>query len=379
GGVAGVAVAPDAPDATGTTSGAALTAADAGAPPAAPLEYQPIPPDVLSNDDPPRLGDVIAPDGEPWVEISSIHDDPEVALARAVRTLEDTPRELDALVLRAHALFALRRNDEGLVALRALEQAHPDEPTALSASGYVEMRRGRLDEADARFTRALERDPAHAGALRHRGILRVRRGRTRDGYVDLQRVLALDPDNLHALAEMTQIYEHARRPLDAVPFLRRILAGHPRNATGWVSLGIALSSSEARADVEEAIQATERGLELNPTHEQGLALRCTLLSRHERAGAAAACTEAIRVRPRDPDLFMARALDLARRGEHVPALADADRAVELAPDLPRNYANRAILRGRSGDDGGAYADLRVACRLGHPRSCAQLVRAGVDP
>ncbi|MCB9592908.1 MAG: protein kinase [Sandaracinaceae bacterium] len=356
-------------------------ATDAGAaePPVTRLDYHPIPPDLLRNDDPPALDDVAAPAGAPLVEGNAVAGDPEGELAAAIRALEDDPDDTHEQVRRAFALLALGRTEEGLRAITALAAAHPDVPEALTASGYVALRRGRFDEADALFSRAIEVDDHFEEALRHRGVLRVRRGQTRDGYVDLQRVLAIDPDNLNALAEMTEVYQRAHRPLDAVPFLRRIVAGHPRHATGWVSLGIALSSSRDPDDIEEAIAATERGLELSPTHVQGLTLRCTLLSQHERAGVVPACTEAIRVTPNNPELFMARAVQLAREDQMAPALADADRAVELAPGVARMYSNRAILRGRSGDLDGAYSDLRVACRLGHEASCARLQSDGVAP
>ncbi|MCA9604836.1 MAG: protein kinase [Myxococcales bacterium] len=358
---------------------------DAGMPDAAPaeaevepLEYHPIPPDVLSNEDPPTLDGVAAAAGGPLLEETAVEGDAEVVLATAIRRLEDDPTNVEEQVRRVFAQLVLGRTAEGLASARALEEANPNDPEALTALGFLAMRRGRLDEAEAFLSRAIEADPRYEDALRHRGVLRVRRGRTRDGYLDLQRVLAIDPDNLNALAEMTSVYQRAHRPLDAVPFLRRIVAGHPQHATAWVSLGIALSRSRDPREIDEAIAAVERGLELSPEHVDGLALRCTLLSQYERAGAVPACTEAIRVDPRNPELFMARALDLARRGENVPALADADRAVELGPSLARMYANRAILRGRSGDEGGAYADLRVACRLGDARSCVRLDADGVD-
>jgi len=351
-------------------------AEDAGEEVAA-LEYHPIPPDVLRNDDTPDLDSVPAPPGAPLVEATAFDEAPEVELAHAIRALEDDPDDAHEAARRMMALYALGRNGEADQAARALESEHPDAVEALTARGYVAMRRGDYDEADALLSRAIELRPEYEDALRHRGVLRVRRGQTRDGYLDLQRVLAIDPDNLNALAEMTEVYERAHRPGDAAPFLRRIVAGHPRAATAWVSLSIALSRSGDPDDIDEAVEAVEQGLELEPDHIDGLRQRCTLFSREGRAGAIPACTAAIAAVPHDPDLFMARAVQLSRQDDHVPALADADRAIEIAPEVPRLYANRAILRGRSGNEDGAYADLRVACQLGHARSCNQLQADGM--
>jgi len=362
---------------------AAAEAHDAGAEPdagaeVAALEYHPIPPNLLHNAHTPDLRAAAAPPGEPLVEATAFDDDPEIELAEAIRALEDDPDDAHEAARRMMALYALGRTREADRAAAELEREHPDAPEALTARGYVAMRRGDFDEADALLTRAIERRPEYEDALRHRGVLRVRRGQTRDGYLDLQRVLAIDPDNLNALAEMTEVYQRAHRPADAAPFLRRIVTGHPRAATAWVSLSIALSQSRDPDDIDEAVEAVERGLELEPDHVDGLRQRCTVLSRNERAGVIPACTRAIEAAPQDPDLFMARAVQLSRQNDHVPAIADADRAIEIAPELPRLYANRAILRGRAGDEDGAYTDLRTACQLGHARSCSRLQADGMN-
>jgi tetratricopeptide (TPR) repeat protein len=344
-----------------------------------PLEFHAIPPDALSNDDPPDLGDVAAAAGEPLVEPSAVGNDAETALSEAVRALEDTPGDASLETDRAMATLALGRIAEGLRLVSALERDHRDDAKAITAVGFVRMRQGRFEEADRLFSRALSIDPSSVPARRHRGILRRRLGRTRDGYEDLVLLLRRDPDNVYGLAEMTEVFQRAGRVRDAAPFLRRLVQRYPMNAEAWASLSISLGTSDDPAELEEAVRAVERAMEVQPENLQALEQRCTLFARLERAGVVPACDAAISALPQNPDLFMARALELGRQSQWTPALADADRAVELAPGEARHYANRAILRGLSGDEAAAYADLRAACQLGHQRSCARLRMDGQAP
>ncbi len=367
------------PDDASVTPAPSDASQDAGAEAPEPLTFHPIPPDALRNDDPPELDGLAAAEGEPVFDPVDLGEPAEEALALAVRALEDDPDDVSQEVIRVGALFALRRNEEGADAVAELVRRHPDDAEALTAAGFIAMRRARFDDAEELFGRALAVDPDFVDALRHRGVMRMRRGQTRDSYRDLVRVLAINPNNINALAEITEAYERAHRAADAAPFIRRLLDINPRNATAWVSLSIVLGQSRRPDDLDAAIEAVERGLALAPDHADGLRNRCLLLSQNGRAGAVPACTAAIEASPSDNDLFSARSLALARQRDYVPSLADADRAVELAPEVPRVYANRAIIRGRSGDTDGAYADLRVACSLGHARSCSRLRADGIVP
>ncbi|HJL16404.1 MAG TPA: protein kinase [Sandaracinaceae bacterium LLY-WYZ-13_1] len=356
--------------------------ADAGAPDAGPgeLDLVPLRLDALSNADPPELEGVARAEDEPLVPVAHTSGrDPEAQLADAEATLADDPDDVAARVDRAMALLALERDEAGLASLNRLERAHRDHPAVAAALGFVRMRQGRFEEADDRLSRALRRAPDDTQTRRIRGVLRRRMGRTRDAYRDLERVLREDPNELHALAEMTEIYERAGRVDDAVPIVRRILHLYPTNAEAWASLSIALMDARDPAAQDEAVAAIERAIELRPDHPRNLHQRCVLFARLERPGAVPACGEAIQALPEEPDLFMARARELSRLGEHTPALADADRAVELAPEVPYLYFNRHLLRGRAGDVQGALRDLTRACQLGHTRSCTQLRRDGLIP
>src|SRR5690554_2440642 len=57
-----------------------------------------------------------------------------------------------------------------------LLRAAPDRPDALALLAVIRALQGRIDEADALFTRALERDPAMAEAYANRARLRLRLG-----------------------------------------------------------------------------------------------------------------------------------------------------------------------------------------------------------
>lgn len=349
----------------------AAEAADAGAP----LAYHRIPDALLTNDGPADPDALRPAEGEPLVEASGLGEDPEAAVARTTRALEDTPDDVSLQVERAMAQLALGRS-EGLRAVERLTRAHPDAPDAWTALGHVRLRQGRFDEAQAALDRAIELDPEHVTAHRHRGLLALRLGRTRDAYAALARTLELDPGNLHALTGMAEIYQQVGRTPDAAPFLERLTERSPFSAEAWAALAIALAQSRDPAERRGGVAAVERALELDPDNPRALEQRCLLFAQLEQPGAIAACDQAVVALPTHTDLFTARALAHSRQGMHAQALADADRAVELAPTEARHYANRAIVRGRAGREAEAVADVRAACQLGHQRSCARLGSLG---
>lgn len=80
---------------------------------------------------------------------------------------------------------------EGLIAL------DPFDAYFHTALGAIAQQNGDLQEAEARYTRALEINPCSPTALAHRGEIRVLRGKLGDGSRDLVRALEEDPHGTH--------------------------------------------------------------------------------------------------------------------------------------------------------------------------------------
>ncbi len=342
------------------------------------LRFTPLPPDALSNHDPPEP-EALA---HPLLEAPARD-----VMTDADRALATDPEDPAARRRRALAQVALGEVDVGARALVALAEERPDDADAQAALGAAEARRGRSEEAEAALARALAIDPDHAWARRERGALRRSEGRTRDAYEDLVRAARLAPDDAVALRELAAVFFAVGRAADAAPILRALTRAAPDDAGGWLALSASLEAAAAADDeprevdsaTDEATQAAGRALSLAPDAPGVRVAYCRLLATYLRAGAVAACDDAIRALPGDPALFRLRARALASQRLFVRALADADRAVELAPSDGRGYADRAAVREEAGDAPGALLDRTAACRLEDAVSCAWLEARGLEP
>ena len=83
--------------------------------------------------------------------------------------------------------------------------------------------------------------------------------------------------------------------------------------------------------------------------------------RHEEA--IADCTEAIRLDPRNPRLYLERAGALSQLARHEQAIADYDRAIRLDPDLVEAYLGRCNAKSELGRHEEAVEDYDHLARL----------------
>ena len=80
-------------------------------------------------------------------------------------------------------------------------------------------------------------------------------------------------------------------------------------------------------------------------------------------GAIADFDEAVRLAPRNADIYRYRARDLGRRGRWERALADYDRAIRLDPNNPALFHDRGLALQQQGELDGALIDLDRAVRM----------------
>lgn len=76
----------------------------------------------------------------------------------------------------------------------------------------------------------------------------------------------------------------------------------------------------------------------------------------------AACTEAIRLNPRDPYYYTSRGISFDSRGEHDRAIVDFNEALKLSPTYAGALANRGDAYRSKGDFDRAIADYTNALK-----------------
>lgn len=90
-------------------------------------------------------------------------------------------------------LAAAGRYEEARILFEGLVEGNPKDSASRAALGTVYQKLGRLEEAIAEYSAALERDPANPVALVNRGELYLRRG-NRQGFTDIANASEADPN-----------------------------------------------------------------------------------------------------------------------------------------------------------------------------------------
>src|SRR5262249_7268615 len=127
-----------------------------------------------------------------------------------------------------------------------------------------------------RYGRILEVDPGDAGAMSKLGVLRMRAGRPDEAIALFGKAVAREPANREALLCLAGALASTGHPADALPYFDRSRAVGPRSSMALTGMGL------------------------------------TRLALGDRAGAAAALSESLRLDPNQPDV--ARTLDEIRAG-----------------------------------------------------------------
>jgi protein O-GlcNAc transferase len=170
--------------------------------------------------------------------------------------------------------------------------------------GLAHHQQGRLNEAEALYRAALERDPRHFGALHLTGLIHYQRGAFAAAADWIGRALAINPASPEAHSNLGLALLELKRPEDA-------LAAHER------SLKLRPNVPDSLNNRGNALQALNRPAEALADYDRALGLRPDFVLAHANRGNA-----------------------LRALGRLDEAVAAFDRALQLAPDFDAALNNR---------------------------------------
>jgi choline-sulfatase len=172
------------------------------------------------------------------------------------------------------------------------------QPWLSLAAVFVEEKR--MDEAAAAFGKVLAIDPDHTEALGGLGDLALVRGDLAAAAKDYERVRELDPSDAGVLSKLGVVRMRTGHPEEAIALFRKSVEGDPKNAESLLYLAGALASTGRPA---EAVPYFERALAAAPPTTMALnGLGLTRLALGDRAGAARAFRESLRLDPKQPNV-----------------------------------------------------------------------------
>jgi tetratricopeptide (TPR) repeat protein len=192
---------------------------------------------------------------------------------RALAALEGvTGAELEGSefwLLRASALFELRRWNEAIEVARAGLERDASDLVLLDVLALSQLERGRKKEARATIDRAIERHPQSPDLHSHRALILARcaeksfrLARYDDARAAVAEALRLDPHSENALRVRAQIAVMSDDPR-AEEYADELLAHETEDGQAHVIRGVALAS---RGEVTGALRHYEEAARLDPSN-----------------------------------------------------------------------------------------------------------------
>lgn len=322
------------------------------------------------------------------------------------RAIAANPNYAPAHAGRAIVLIDLDRLDQAEVELATASRLDENDFATLRGLGYLNLARGRLDDAVRFFTRSLEIQPANRSSLRQRALAYAGLGRMDDALADMDRALRDNPDNQFLLHTRARMLAVAGRREEAIAAMSRAVAADPGNffvttmqgdmltrfgrgedaatayRTALASLNAFVASGPA-ADrtsgfvdrhlgllgrlgrVREGLDLADAYMSSVSYNSMILALRCTLRMEASRELPLALedCNLAVQYSPRHTFGLTARALLYLKLERWQEAEHDFAQAIELEGRDAGALFGRGLARIGRGDRAGGEQDLVAARRM----------------
>ncbi len=213
---------------------------------------------------------------------------------------------------------------------RALELGAEEFLGTWDLDGKIRYQRGDFEGAIAAWTHAIDMSKSpQASLLSSRGIVRRSAGDLEGSLVDLDRSVEIW-SNANSLKHRGKTRLALGDVDGALADFEASVADDPDYATGWACLALARSLQPDRRDA--ALDAARRGCELGANDTRTWhALGVVQVRRGDLPAALDAFEEALKLEPRNPEVFRDRGYALAEAGRAPEALLDLALARDRAP------------------------------------------------
>ncbi|HYU32952.1 MAG TPA: tetratricopeptide repeat protein [Thermoanaerobaculia bacterium] len=277
--------------------------------------------------------------------------------------------------------------------------ALPNSSTEWNNRGYDLAERGRWEEAIPYYRRALALDPQHTLAWSNLGNALLETGHPVEALNCQERALALDPTFALGWANKAVVLAGLGRREEALPCYDQALELDPFNPMTWFSKGSTLAilgrheaalhcfdhiltrldsrmknAFGAKSEMlrqlgrrEEALQALDELLSLDPLDAHGHAYKGALLLDLERpAEALKALDRSLAIQPGQSRTLSHKGRALHLLHQPAQAIAFYDRALDIEPGLSTTLLHKAAALEALGQLEEALACYGRAHQLGHP-------------
>lgn len=261
---------------------------------------------------------------------------PEAAADSFNRALKLQPDSHEAHHGLATAYLALKRLDAAAgEEQKALDLAKGNYTLAIVGLGDIARERGRYDEAIARYTDALQRDPALAGAFLGLGRTAAAQGRWEIARGQYQRGLEANPNNVLLLLALGQVQLTGGDTQAALQSFERARQLAPDNTAATAGVGQALWKS---GRLEEALMQFDAAVRRNPADAESLlAMGELYASQGKQDQALDAYNRAAKARKDWYEPYYRRGVLLLEQQQTAPAIKELQTAVRMNDAFPQGH------------------------------------------
>lgn len=215
-------------------------------------------------------------------------------------------------------------------------------------------------EADA--SEAIERNPFIPEAYEVRGVARQNSGKYREAVDDYDHASQLLPNNRNLMFNKALALQQLEATDSAMTVFNELLDLHPSYANAYVARA---RLKAEQTDTIGAMADLNHALELSSNLAYAYVIRASLYmaSPNTYDKAEADISEAIRLEPKEGNLYVNRAFLRYNCDDYFGAMADYDYAIQLDPLNSAAIYNRALLRMESRDNDRAIVDFTRVLEL----------------
>ena len=291
------------------------------------------------------------------------------AKARAATLLAKNPTDVDAMLLHANAMAALRDPAGAVAEIEEALKVSPDSSKAYVNLGAVRMQTGEAKQAEAAFRRAIELDPSSSNAKLALANFLWAAERAPEAEAALKELIAREPQNVLANRMLGVLYLTTRRtneaeqPLKTVAEVSKAPAARFQLADYYVSAGRTQDAVNVLNSLSSD-QATFANAELRLAaldYDQG-----RVPEAHKRLDAVLARA------PNFAPGLVAKAQWLTKENKLDEALAPAKAAISADPQSAPAHFALAVLHDRRRETADAVKSYNEVLRL-NPRAVAAQV------
>jgi len=238
--------------------------------------------------------------------------------------------------------------------------SNPTYPDLLVRVGSELLQKGRPDQAEAHFHRALRIRPNHAAAHYHLGRSAQLAGNVRDAEEHYRQVLRADSESAETHLQLAMLLSAQEKHAEAIHHLRQCVRIEPDLAPAHYNLAVAIEQQHP----EDAIAHYRRAVELDPDlAEAQIALAAHLGRQAMPEEALLQLRRWVEARPDTAPAHYNLAVLLERAGQAALAADHYRRTLQLDPEFPLPHRRLAAVLEQLGDIEGTVSHYRQWVRV----------------